>query len=306
MTMQVDLFVELDEAAWYERYYLDPARGDVGDAIRLLSRERVKLMAFPARIVRGEGREVTDPLHRVVDETTYPGALLWGKRADLIPRKWAPAAIPELAVMVAWECETARRTMFLAGMPEQYAFGSWTPGFRFLIHTDYLDLLKAFVAALEAETLALQIRHLVDPPAVSIPVRAISTDSTGRYLLTLAQDCPIADGDLAMLHGSRGSNLTRARGLRRIVGRQDSRTVILNRGPAPEKGPVRYTGGADLRSAVWTFSQAAWLPLAGPVYFRQVQLIPPKLIYYNAPFRVVSRLRGGRQPRRRGRKRSRV
>lgn len=302
MLRQIDLRFKLDDRYWSERYYFDATQAQPGDTMDTLVLARMELMAQPTVLLSGVAVNVGDRSSRV--EVVYNRDHVFQGVQTVLPlagNKFR-ANYPDESVGIAWKTARGpRRMLWLAGIPHQF----WVAAdmrHRVLMEFLFIRRVQTFTDALRSEPLNLQIRQRKQPPDVpSAVVATVGVAADGLYQLATSTDHGIAAGTQVAFLGTRGNNLGRLRGERRVRRVPDGRTLVLDRGPLPEKGAVRYTGGATVEGIAWEFAPAIWRPLVFNAQFSPpILFIPGKLII--APFVIRSRRRGGAPPAHRGRR----
>lgn len=312
MTVQADITFSLDGCGWGERYYLSPDSEDLYAVAGLLANARVKLLAAPAVLKEIRIFDLDRPLLPTVRQFYFGGAFQALNPSPPLGDFRYPAGFSWDCFLMCFRTEKGgRRTLWLNGVPSD-ALKNGELIHNFIFVYEMVKQLRRFRDALLSPKLRLQIEELLpDADAPSSAIDAIDVAASGLYRIHTRADFPADDNPQVRVMGSRGTNLGRARGIRRIVQAEGPRTVVIDRGPLPEGGPIRYGGGAVLRAAVYTWSPALFVPYGpmrlDPVPNTGITFIPPQLRITNplkGEFGIGVRPRGGVQPRRRGRKRS--
>lgn len=303
--LQADLHFDLDRRRWSERYYLDQADEKKEETLHRLIGIRKTLMAAPTLLTHGTvqvvGLKGSKIRRRVGATNIFNGQTVVGLFA-ITPRFWAAQA--DQSIGVTWECEAgAKRVIWLSGHPDQGEMNGIQKQ-RILLAGKFVEKLEAFVTELQSTKLNLQIRLLARELQAAAPaVDLVTKDASGMYLITTRAEHGLRPGSKVRLLGSRGENLTRARGLRSVVRVPSANQVVIDRGPAPERGDVRYTGGARLAGVGYEFQKAVWTQALGS----GLQRTPVPPYYYailNTQYLLSSKLRGSGTPPRRGRERN--
>lgn len=307
MLRQVDLSLTLDDSYWSERYYFDAAHATPEGTMDDLVEERAKLAAEPTRLLQGRAQDIGDPTSVVVKE--YKWNLAFKVATQHFPFRVPPhpADIAGVVATIGWRAGgRGRRMMHLGGVPNQALFPGRTLR-RSPIHPDFIKLLDVFRDALTSGHFKLQLRVLQQPPDVAYAaVEAIDVDPLGLYRLQ-TDGFPTLPGEHVIVNGSRGQNLGRLRGTRRVTTVYDGNTFALDRGPLPESGPIRYTGGATVTAVGYEFLPARWHPqergfLLGRALFGLVG--PWRRVTHG--YGITTMRRHGQPAERRGRRRNSV
>lgn len=312
MTFQADLSFKLDDRAWSERYYLAPLDPYSRDTLADLVEARMQLLAAPAVLLKGRILDLDGPRLPIERWIGRRGHFLAIRHAFLPADNEQEANHPDLSAQVGWHTAAgARRMMFVGGIP---LFKVATqPGRRAQqMPVRLVERLLEFKDALQGPRLKLQLSELIpEAEAAHADVERIDTTALGLYRLHLAGDFPAAGNLRVRVLGSRGRNLGALRRERRITAIEGARTVVLDTGPAPGRGPLRYTGGATLVATGRRFSDAIWHPIYdAPTQKARLETVPIISIviatkpYEVGAFTVASRLRGWQKPARRGRRRA--
>lgn len=313
MTVQADITFSLDGTGWSERYYLNPESDDLTEVARRLVTARQGILAAPAVLQQIRIFDLDRPLFPTVIRYDFVGDFTMAGFHRPLSDDRIPATYAPLCALMCFRTEKGgRRTFHLNGLPS-FELKNGDVVRPFFIHFQLVQRLRALRDALGPTRLNLQIQELLsDADAPSSPIDGIDTSGTGLYRIHTRTDFPAADNPQVRVMGSRGNNLGRSRGIRRVTQVEGPRTVVIDRGPLPERGPIRYTGGAVLRAAVYTWSPAVWEPF-GAMSLKRVPntgLIPlPRQLRQTDPLRgefgIGCRVRGDGQPQKRGRRRAR-
>lgn len=303
MTLQAVLRFYLEGREWTERYYLDPPANDLKVILDRLIDARMDIAARPLMLWQGSIKDLVNPGFPEVYEYNRTHRF---RKANIIPipmpEVWSE--IPEHVVVMGWETLAGtRRPLWLGGIPTQH-MQSRRDNYYQNLDGSFVDRLHKFRDALRGDNLNLQIRELTPLDfRPSADVKAIDLSGNGLYRIETVQDFPAVAKMKVRIHGSRGNNISRLRGIRRVTKVIDGRTFVIDRGPLPELGEVRYTGGAKVLGINHWFSKAFWRPVRGG--FEEAVFLPDirRVSRRSYPYGVVSKLRGGRSTARRGRKR---
>lgn len=308
MTLQADLHFTLDERGWSERYYLDPSEPDLLPTLDRLVKIRLPLLAHPASLTRGRIADLAAP--KLARRFAYNrvGKYVKGQFILGLDKTQEFYAAPaDTAIGIGWAgASGGNRMLWIGGFPDQGKLNPGNPE-RVIMAPDFRFRLDAFRDALQAPDLNLQIRSLKASASLETPVERIAVSEQGLYLITTSDNHGLEPGQTVRLIGSRGSNLTRMRGLRKVIETPSVKTLVIDRGPLPEKGPVVYTGGCKVATTGYTFEKAEWRETdAFSLVFVQTLKLAPVVTrkvhhYFYFHYTVASKLRGSGQPPRRGR-----
>lgn len=305
MVMAAKLFFILDRSAWSESYYLDPPAGDdLGTVLDRLVDARMDIAARPLVLTEGFIWDVDTP--RVKVKFTYRRQHRYHFFTIPIPVRdpEIKAEIPGHVVMMKFQTSSgADRVLHLGGIPVQALTNpNVVQASRRLLEMTFVDRLDLFRDKLLAPPLNLQIREFL--PAEELPrvaVDAVSQADSGLYLLTVRNAFPAVPGMQIRFLGCRGNNLSRLRGLRRIRRVINATSFEVDRGPLPEKGPVRYEGGALVVGVGYRYGKGFFRPLHGAFHQEGLTIFLERPVYH-FPYDVGCRQRGGWKPKRRGRR----
>lgn len=305
MTLKADLYFRLDGRRWSERYYLQPVNPDLQKTLRLLVDTRIKLSAAPCVLDRGKICDIDEPRKGLNVRFKLSAAYGFHGGPPTFLNVNVPATIAEYSVGIGWAAGNGpKRILWISGIPAQQEIGKNSQK-RSRLGISYIPVLKTFREALMAGDLNLQIRHLIqeaEPDAKVI--KSIGTNADGLYLIETFANHARELGDRVRVLGSRGNNMSRARGLRIVVDVPSPKQVVINRGPLPEKGVLSYTGGAALHGVGYTYSKAFWTPVDDDAFTKDVLF---NTVTQTFPFEyfVTSKLRGAGSSPRKGRERRR-
>lgn len=306
MVRQIDLLFELDDYRWKERYYLDVSGEPFRATLDRLVRARADLLARPTKLLEGEVCEAEDTAYRERHVLNVSHRYInFPELAPLIRDPERRAGVPSHVITAKFVTNSGgERMLHLGGGPIQGNINEgWQPNDRITVAEMFVQRMRVFVNRLTGALLDFQIKELL--PASEVPsarIAAITTHDSGLYKIRTAAPFAATHGMQVRVLGSRGKNLTRARGLRRVQHILAPDEFTINRGPLPEKGRIEYHGGAVVAGVEYRFSKAIWVEQVGALH--EVQAIPFFLRRSTRqPFNATSRLRGNGYPDKRGRKR---
>lgn len=306
MLRKLQLWFKLDEEFWSELYYFDSAHDTPSDMLSAFVQARQIISASPTRLLSGVAEDIDRPVSRV--EVVYDQELVYYQvRALPIKLKnTAQAQPPDVAYGMAFRTAAgARRVVWIGGLPmPAWQFTSVDNRDRYLTDVVLWDRMNSLRDFFLSAPWKLQIRERLAPPAVSsAKVVSIGTGAAGLYLIGTDQAHGFSPNDDVTITGGRGQNLTRMRGIRRVKAVPSPTTFLINRGPLPERGMIRYTGGATATEVAYGFSPAVWVPKVQYAYTTNpVPILTGTPRFW--PYFIRSRLRGGNTSARRGRKRA--
>lgn len=304
MVLAAKLEFTLDRCSWSENYYLSPPEEDsLGIVLDRLVNTRMDIAARPTTLTRGSIWDVASPGVKVKFDYHYQHRYRFFTFSVPVRDPEIFAEIPEHVVMMKFQTALGSdRTLHLGGIPVQALTNpNVAQSSRRLLEETFKARLDTFRDKLLALPLNLQIREFIpegDLPHVAVDV--VSQADSGLYRLTVRQAFPAVPGMQIRFLGCRGNNLSRLRGLRRIRRVINATTFEVDRGPLPEKGPVRYEGGAFVVGVGYQYGKGLWVPLSGAFHQGGFNIFFARPVT-QFPYDVGVRQRGGWKPKRRGR-----
>lgn len=305
MTLRCDLTWRLDSRGWTETYYLDPPSEPLLDTMDRLVTERMKISTVPAMLRKGRIVNLAAPKFpaKKVYNLTHNWKLFYGFPGITSPI--VPADIAEHSIGIGFRADPgSHRVLWISGIPVQEKIVS-LKGQRQILDPNYKKELDTFRNALVSDNLNLQLRVMPqDAIDNAKKVASVGVAADGRYLITTVEAHGLEGGKQVRILGSRGNNLTRARGLRKIVGVPSATSFVIDRGPLPEEGQILYTGGAVAAAVGFTYAKAEYYDLDQGQYTKKLTFGLVKETF-KWGYLVASKLRGSGHPPRRGRRTSR-
>lgn len=305
MTLAAKLEFSLDKRSWNEMYYLDPPSPDpLSVVLDRLVDARMDIAARPLVLTRGVIWDVGTPGVKLKFDYHRQHSYFFWTIPLPVRDPEIRADIPEHVVMMKFRTALgADRTLHLGGIPIQALVEPNVDQLsRTQLDSNYKERLDVFRNKLLAPPLNLQIREFI--PADELPriaVDAVSQADSGLYLLTVRNAFPAVPGMQIRFMGCRGNNLSRLRGLRRIKRVINATSFEVDRGPLPEKGPVRYEGGATVVGVGYQYGKALWVPLEDGA-INEVRNFLFQRVVNRSPYGIGVRQRGGWMAERRGRR----
>lgn len=303
------LTLRLGFNGWQEEYFLDPDGPALLAVGRRLCAARALVSSPPTVIESFHVAPVLQPRHGAAAKVNIHCNF---RIQSEIFKKTANLYVLDLDVAVVMYFRTAngaQRCVTITGVPQlpvnPLTFP--TPGMYLPM---YLKQLDGFRDALLDPLLRLVIKEEKPPDDdTAAYVESIDVDPHGRYRLRLVNSLPLPPNALVRCNGSTGRNLGRLRGLRRVRARLDDRTIVLDKGPVPDLGPLVYQSRDMLvRSVSYQYSPAVWVPSGERAVTFDSYFIDD-LPWFKATAATIvnyhfgSRHRGALRTRRRGRKR---
>lgn len=306
--MRAVLTFRCGSTGWREEYFLDPDTPALRATGRRLAQARSLVSSVPTILQSYHIANVDDPRHPVSENVNLH--CVWQIRTSpyfIV----VPFSVVDYDVAFKMYFRTpggASRVVTICGVPQLPRQTFTYPGF-----TDWLPMylkdVDKFRDALLSPLLRLAIREEV--PAnddTAAYVESIDVDPLGRYRLHLAGDLPLPRNARVRCNGATGNNLGRLRGLRRVKVQPDARTLVLDKGPIPDRGPLLYLGNDMLvRSITYQYGAAFWVPSGEQTveiydYPAAFVKILRNTLSTLVRYHLGSRHRGGLRGRRRGRK----
>jgi hypothetical protein len=296
-------------AGWREEYHLEPGTPALRATARRLCAARSKVSATPTVIESYRIALVSDPRHPVAENLRM--RCWWGIPIASPFFRRVTFAVADFDIAIVMKFVTANlnsRSVWISGVP-QIPNKSTTdpqPG-QFL--GLYLKDVDLFRDALLSPLLRLVIREEVAPTDdTAAYVKSIDVDPLGRYRLHLNANLTLPPNALVRCNGGTGNNLGRLRGRRRVKVQPDAYTLVVDRGPTMDGGPLIYHGtDMMVRALSYQYSTATWQPSGEQTvdyedYFFDVfpllKTVYPTFVSYH----LGSRHRGAIRPPRRGRR----
>jgi hypothetical protein len=294
---------------WREEYHLDSGSPALRATARRLCDARSKVSATPTIIESYRIALVSDPRHSVGENVRT--RCWWGIPIASPFFRRVTFAVADFDLAIVMKFVTANlnsRSVWISGVPQIPNKSTVDPQPGQYLGL-YLKDVNLFRDALLSPLLGLVIREEAPPTDdTAAYVKSIDVDPLGRYRLHLNANLTLPPNALIRCNGGTGNNLGRLRGRRRVKAQPDPQTLVVDRGPTTDGGPLVYHGtDMMVRALSYQYSPASWVPSGDQTvsyedYFFDVlpylKTVFPTLVAYHLGSRHRGALRGPRRGRR--------